>query len=347
MKNNKYPWLDWLRFLAAFIVVLGHSRMLIFAKYADLEKDSQNIFTSIFFAITRLGNEAVLMFFVMSGFFVGGIAFKRLSNNTFDLKNYVIDRTSRIMIPLIPSIVFMVGISLYLSLPINYLYVIGNIFALQNILVPELSENAALWTLGYEIWFYFFIAAIGMFNYNKSLSVLMICLFLAVFTKLMPHYFICWLIGVISFLWKPGKSYKLLGLGLIFLIYGCVGRQVGRGSESLDIKFLAIFLSSEEMARIIFSVGFALLIQQLILIKKLPQVEKIGTILASFSYTLYLIHFPIIHLFSVKGLQLKNLNLHSLFLYFMVIATSILVSLIMYFLFEGNTNYIRKKLKNI
>lgn len=344
-QNKSFPWIDWFRFLAAFIVVLAHSRMLIFVKYADLEPDSRNTLTSIFFAVTRLGNEAVLIFFVLSGFLVGGIAIERLSKSTFNLKSYLIDRATRIWIPLIPAIILMIGVSLYLDLPVNYWHVLGNTLALQSIFVPELQENAALWTLGYEIWFYFFIAALGLFKCNKAACLILLCLFIAAFTRLMPHYFVCWLIGAAAYLWKPGKSLKLLIFGIVIMIYGCLGRQVGRGSESLDIAFLQAFLPSEEMARVVFSAGFALLIGQLILIKKWPKLDNIGTQLAAFSYTLYLVHFPIIHLYSGKGLKLSSLDFHSLMTYSAVITSCLAVALIMYWLFERNTKYVRSLLK--
>jgi peptidoglycan/LPS O-acetylase OafA/YrhL len=57
----------------------------------------------IFFAATRLGGEAVLLFFVLSGFLVGGRIIRRAKSRTFSLKDYSVDRCSRILLPLIPA----------------------------------------------------------------------------------------------------------------------------------------------------------------------------------------------------------------------------------------------------
>ncbi len=351
MKTTYHPWLDWLRFLAAFIVVTGHSRDQLFVKYADLTE--RNIFITIWFMLTRLGNEAVMMFFVLSGFLVGGLALQRINDGTFKLKDYAIDRFTRIYLPLIPALLLTFGMQYYLSGDYNLTHIGAALLSLQGVVTGEtIPENEALWSLSYEVWFYILIVSTALWFKRKYIfSFLIIVTFGLVFTKLSLHYFLCWLVGAIAYLTAPKKVSKtLLIIGLMLCLYGSFGKQLNRGSESIDIKWLEIFIPSMEVARLIFSAGFALLIQQLVLMKPkgaLAKIERWGVPLAAFSYTLYLTHSPIIRFFK-HGLDYTNIetiNVNSFGIYIALILSSIMVSLIMYWLFEKNTNYIRSKLK--
>lgn len=82
-QKTYYYWLDLVRFIAAFLVLICHFRGAFFQEYTLLLGQQQNIVTFIFYSITRLGAEAVLIFFVLSGFLVGG------GNNKESSKWYV------------------------------------------------------------------------------------------------------------------------------------------------------------------------------------------------------------------------------------------------------------------
>ncbi len=108
MENKKhvhYAWLDAIRFIAAFLVLLCHSRNDFFMKYNFLDADQQGPISFLFYLIGRMGSEAVFAFFILSGFLVGGPGLERIFNSTFDLKNYTVDRSVRIMLPLVSAIV--------------------------------------------------------------------------------------------------------------------------------------------------------------------------------------------------------------------------------------------------
>ena len=67
-----YYWLDAIRFLAAFMVVFCHSRNDFFLPYGELPVEQKTLGTMLFYSLGRLGHEAVIVFFVLSGFLVGG-----------------------------------------------------------------------------------------------------------------------------------------------------------------------------------------------------------------------------------------------------------------------------------
>jgi len=57
------------------------------------------------FFIRRLANEAVTVFFVLSGYLVGGKLIEVGINGKLAVRNYCIDRSVRIYLPIIPAVV--------------------------------------------------------------------------------------------------------------------------------------------------------------------------------------------------------------------------------------------------
>ena len=99
--NNKihFYWLDTMRFVAAFMVLLSHSRNTFFPAFGDLPESQQNIFSMAFTMFCRMGHEAVIVFFVLSGFLVGGRGFERIQDGSMNVSSYAIDRFARICPP--------------------------------------------------------------------------------------------------------------------------------------------------------------------------------------------------------------------------------------------------------
>jgi peptidoglycan/LPS O-acetylase OafA/YrhL len=64
--------LDLLRGSAAFLVLSGHLRSYIFQSYGELAQESLPV--KAFYFGTGLGHQAVIIFFALSGFLVGGKA---------------------------------------------------------------------------------------------------------------------------------------------------------------------------------------------------------------------------------------------------------------------------------
>jgi peptidoglycan/LPS O-acetylase OafA/YrhL len=62
--------LDMVRGIAALAVMFGHIRGLFFLDYSDLAAPSPAV--TLFYAVTGLGHQAVMVFFVLSGCLIGG-----------------------------------------------------------------------------------------------------------------------------------------------------------------------------------------------------------------------------------------------------------------------------------
>ena len=72
MHKHRFITHDYLRVIVANLVVLGHLRALLFVDYHQLLPENQNISSKLFYLVTSSGHEAVIIFFVLSGFLVGG-----------------------------------------------------------------------------------------------------------------------------------------------------------------------------------------------------------------------------------------------------------------------------------
>jgi peptidoglycan/LPS O-acetylase OafA/YrhL len=342
-----YYWLDLVRFLAALLVVLGHYRVAFFVEYGLLPATDKNAIVLLFYLVTRLGHEAVLVFFVLSGFLVGGKSIIKIREQKFDVKSYALDRSVRILLPLIGSLLFIIPIYMVCGIKINLLQWIGNLLQLQGIFVEPVT--GPLWSLSYEAWFYIFFGAIGVIlnTYGKGLkplfsfAILLICAL--VFTKLNASYLFIWLSGAICYLFipvKPNKYVLRLILFLSFLLLGLL--QLSYSSRTLSLTG-----HNQDVLELCFSFCFSILICMIVAIKPTNMVtisiNRISVPLAAFSYTLYLTHYPLISLLNHFGFKKSDdINLHSLCLFLLAIAFALVVGYAVYWVFERRTPLVKK-----
>jgi len=100
--NNRLAHLDLMRGLAALMVCAGHLRAFLLVDSAKIQ--SPGLITKALYFLTGLGHQAVVVFFVLSGFFVGGGIVKAHSQNKWVWKLYAIRRLSRFWIVLLPAL---------------------------------------------------------------------------------------------------------------------------------------------------------------------------------------------------------------------------------------------------
>ncbi len=167
--------LNAIRGLAALAVVLGHVRTLLFPAFTAAAASSGGEGGPRL----TLGHEAVMVFFVLSGFLVGGSVLRSFQRGSWSWRGYLIKRLVRLWIVLVPAIALGLALdcagvwlfggsgSLY-SAPPGQDYVslaalrseregpviMGNLLFLQRIFVPTLGTNVPLWSLANEFWYY-------------------------------------------------------------------------------------------------------------------------------------------------------------------------------------------------
>ncbi len=297
---NQRVVLDALRAGSAFAVVANHC--LIYALTAEGDPHS-SIRRFAFF--TEFGHQAVVVFFALSGFLVGAKSIESFCWRDRSISSYCIDRVTRIYTVLAPAL--LIGgmldcISGWIGptagfdsgaawKSISLAAFFGNLSGLQGLLVPVFGSNAALWSLSYELWCYilFPIALLAFCGRSKSSRIAAVLFFvsaLAVLPTALLKYCVFWLVGLSA--WKPPRLNPLIPASLlaIFLAATKLGfsdiRTVGYGLY-LGIAFSTALLIASFHGR----EGI-----------ESSLVAKCAGNLSAFSFSLYLIHYPVIHFFT-------------------------------------------------
>ena len=354
---QRAPWLDWIRFTAAFMVMACHARGSNWVEWNLLLKADQTWSAKTFFSLTRAGMEWVVVFFVLSGFLVGGGVIRKTAERRFNLPQFAVDRASRIWVPLLPALLFSTVVAAICGITTTLGGLAGNLFGLQGVLVDNYGHNEPLWSLSYEIWFYVIAGALAVAITRKSwarlCAVASLIISVAVFTKLSPWLLLCWSIGALAIFtgprWQPNFA-ALAGLSLA--LAGAAISQLQSGTNVAALKGLSGLLPSRDLALLIESIGVAILIGAMV---RLPptaplmiSVECAGPKLAAFSYTLYLTHYPVLSLWEhFAPSKYAELNTGSLLAFGMKIASCIALALAAYHLFESRTDMVRERFRKL
>ncbi|MBM3562748.1 MAG: acyltransferase [Alphaproteobacteria bacterium] len=304
------------RWLGALVVLAVHTSNL-FINIADIMSapHAPLVYVWWFYAAFELGHQAVLAFFVMSGYLVGGAVLAHLRKNQGFLREYLIHRVSRIYLVVGPAVVFTlvldsIGRWLFASSGVyewplfkghfSALLFLASFLNLQGIGFDYFGTNGPLWSLACEFWYYVTFPLLLLpfaRNYPLALRLLGFALgaglFLAISTP--PSWF---KFGYI--LWAGGAFATLIPRPIIrsrwaaLLLYAAVVviiRLVVRGhlvethpwvADAADLLGSSLFIIVLLAFRYGPSEGFSLLR------------FKFHKTLADFSFSLYSIHMPIL-----------------------------------------------------
>jgi peptidoglycan/LPS O-acetylase OafA/YrhL len=176
--------LDGLRGLAALYVVIHHARYLLHEGYSEGYLRHPETYSllekSMVYALAafRWGHEAVLFFFVLSGFVIH-LRYAREAierpERRFGLGGYLLRRARRLYPPLLAALLITFALDylgMRLALPIYFgqtpytlinetihphldlATLAGNLAFVMDTYVPAYGSNGPLWSLKYEWWFY-------------------------------------------------------------------------------------------------------------------------------------------------------------------------------------------------
>src|SRR5438093_211100 len=90
LSNRGSIFLDLLRGLSALAVMVGHLRGLFFVSFGDVQ--APTLLVSIVYFLTSLGHEAVIVFFVLSGYFIAGNVLRSLADGSWNWRAYMTRR---------------------------------------------------------------------------------------------------------------------------------------------------------------------------------------------------------------------------------------------------------------
>lgn len=313
--------LDLVRGLSALAVLLGHLRLVIWPDF-HLLSAPDNLQKMAYF-LTGFGNQAVLIFFVLSGYLVGGSVWSSRGNP--QLKAYLIARLSRLWLVLIPALVFTYLVDLWilrfdpgvLASPrlANFssdggVYVIhhdfwvflGNLTFVQTVWVPVFGSNGPLWSLACEAWYYLLfpmcvwgVAGRKTVGARIAWLVLTMCV-LALMPQKMLMLFPAWLAGAavhwVPYAWTVFRStmvsVALLGLFVVALTLhrlDVVPQLFARQNDWALAIFCAAWCTSLHHGRKVVWAGW---------------VRSVVIRMSDVSFTMYIFHMPMVFLVAVS-----------------------------------------------
>jgi len=262
------------------------------------------------------GQEAVILFFVLSGFVI--FYSQKDKNVKMNKQNYFFARVIRIY----PVFLFALLIS-YLSVcinqnamvPINLKLLIENIFMLQDfsigkpgVWVDTYMGNGPLWSLSYEWWFYIlfipvlFVKPLLQIHLVFGISIISLVIYLFVPNQicLWLAYFLIWWSGVEAAKKYISESLHKPIIPVVYLLF-----------VILLMVFYTIFVFKGQLKFGIFPVlfirhfGMALIFYSFLIffnvLKINIQKNNILVRFAPYSYAFYILHYPLLNIFNSKG----------------------------------------------
>lgn len=313
-----------IRGLAAIAVLIFHVRYRFFLDYADLVDPT--VWQKFFYMITAFGHDAVMVFFVLSGYFISRSVIRDHRSARWSWKGYLVNRLVRLCVVLLPGLLLTLfwdrlGLGLFPNHPVytgvgqdwihDFFSVrlrldlptfLGNVGFLQGVLVAPFGSNEPLWSLAYEFWYYILFPCLwlalvgGQIKIWKRVAYAGAAGFLLAFLgSRIALYFPIW----------------LLGTAVVFIPASKRIRERSRYLVPLAIAFFGMLVVSTHAAPVKQLLGGSVL--------KIDYVTGLGTawllyillhaseprilgtpyraaakVFAGLSYTLYVVHMPLL-----------------------------------------------------
>lgn len=351
-----------LRGLAAFVVATAHLRAAMYPAVRDVAGPPL-WFQGLAFA-SGFAHQAVLVFFVISGWLVGGSLLNRIGEPRA-IANYAIDRATRLWTVLIPTFVLtlLFAIAIGTASPADFrlssdnphsaLTFMGNLVGLQGILLPDFGENFPLWSLANETWYYVLFPLLALACIARDNTLRLVCGgALLALGFLLPTaivgYFLVWLLGVaFSRIRIECGTGMRWGWALLVL----AGAGYYRLTGELDAFELST-LGQDVVCSLLYLVLLSSLQFKAAPSALVSRLGATGKFFAEFSFSLYVLHVPVIgvlHYWVRTHLGVERLSpfdsVHTA-LFFAMLAALLLSAYLSYLLFESRTYRIRTAIKN-
>jgi peptidoglycan/LPS O-acetylase OafA/YrhL len=364
-RNLGFAHLDAMRAVAACVVVHNHCWNILVRNY----QSGDGILWKIPYMLAGLAPDAVIVFFVISGFWITSSVVGRVERGTWSWQDYAIDRLSRLWLVLIPVVLlgslldaigrYGLGVPLYLgtqgarfqtidvadhlSLPIA----IGNVLFLQTLVVPTVGSNGPLWSLANEFWYYFWFPAFFMLWQRKGANLMVALIALGtmfLFSSLVIG-FGCWLLGSLAFFLLPSTKAMLTArpsLRRLSLFLGGAGLVC-----ALVIPRLLHFTYAAHSIVVALGMMVAVLAMSAANCRLPPVVGWLAAYGANASYSLYALHFPVMMLIATLFVAHRPLDpsVGSLLLCLLIWAALVAVGYLFSLIAERPTPVVRARMK--
>jgi peptidoglycan/LPS O-acetylase OafA/YrhL len=365
---NEFDWhsilISLLRGTAAIIVATAHLRAAVYPSLRAVS-DAPIWFKLLAF-ICGFAHQAVLVFFVISGWLVGGSLLNQM-REPHAIANYAIDRVTRLWTVLVPTSLLTLLIAfdldainprkldLSLTNPYSATVFAGNLVGLQGVILPNFGENFALWSLANETWYYLLFPLIVVVFFGRANVTRVTCLALSfVLCYILPAsivgYFLIWLLGVtFSRIRIECGNHVRWSWAVLVVVTSVYFRLKGEldafevstlGQDILCSVLYLVLLSSLQF-RASSRSHFVLLLR------------KLARFLAEFSFTLYVLHVPLIGLLRRLSAGLVGRQVFSpssamhTGIFFGMLGILLISAYVSYLLFESKTYLVRNLAKDL
>lgn len=354
-----------LRGLAAIEVAAAHLRAEIFPGLRELGNPPL-AYQLLAFA-TGFAHQAVVVFFVISGWLVGGSLLNKLASGApTPLRSYAVDRCSRLWTVLLPALLLMLAVGAVTGAidtgtpdaaranAYSLTAFVGNLFGLQTVLVDNYAGNYALWSLSNETWYYVqFPLLVLTLTPGSPIRQLAAASALVLLVSALPLplslYFGVWLLGVLFSRLRIECGRWVQAVFAILLLAASAYFRIKGNNDDLDMSSLVqdVVISLPLLAWLasLQSPFFATSPAR-------RRLARIVHLLSEFSFTLYVTHIPLIwlmrHLMQETS-GVNRLDPHFAFAYAGyagMLALLLTGAYLSYLVFESQTFRVRRVLKS-
>ena len=342
--------LHFVRDAAAQIVLLGHA--LRFLRFESFEPPH----------LPLMQNLGVVAFFFISGIVIAAA----IDRDDVSFRGYMWDRITRIFVPLIPALFFVLAVDLCIKLydfyPAAYrnslnvstfvanallifnypsIQIFGYTIDLSLIEAGPLGSIRPLWTIVIEFWIYVFVGYLALRKSGGKLArALALLLFIYAIPVILENAIggrgrsltLIWLTGAAFYYavsrtdilkWLERSWWLLVGATILMFLTSPIPK-----SYSLTYNLIAC------LAIVSFLEGA----RRFGLFARLPTLGTAAKALASYSYSLYLVHYTI--LLAVIGLLVEHMHRGALLVLVLVLCNVIAIAF--WWLFENRYHYVRQ-----
>ena len=364
--NRRLANLDLLRGLAALLVCASHLREFLMVDYGQIK--SPTIIDRIFYFTTGLGHQAVMVFFVLSGYLVGGSVLTAYQSGRWSWVNYSLRRMSRLWMVLLPALVLTLAFdslgrhwspagydgkfeavcnsvpTLAAPADLRATTFLGNAFFLQTIEVPRLGTNGPLWSLANEFWYYaLFPLLCGVWFLRLWRGRFLFALVVALLIWWLPAAIIwgggIWLFGVLAFwLGRQERVRKFCSHPAWILFAGALSFGSLAASKTTSVFGTDWCIGG----------AFALWVIGLAACEhRFNWLKHFSAGLSEMSYSLYLVHFPLLAFIFFCFFDGKKFSPDTpSYLWFVsLLALCVAYGGAIWWCFERNTDRLRKRIE--
>ncbi|MEQ1725723.1 MAG: acyltransferase [Sphingopyxis sp.] len=370
MTGQRLVHIDMLRGAAALLVCVGHVRGLLWVDYSALAYP--NVVDRALYFLTGLGHQAVILFFALSGFLVGGAAFARIRAGTWRAGDYALRRLTRLWTVLLPALLFtwaldtlgrdVLGLGGYdgsywpllssgpppgQGADTSIAAFFTNALFLQTIAGPTFGSNGPLWSLANEFWYYCtiplaWVALVSPYRWWVRFAA---GLWSVAAMLLLPRELVMlgaiWLVGALA--WRATTPLQSLE-----------PRRRGWLAAALALPVLAglvlIDLRPGMLADLLLGAATALWLPALACAPAWGGLyAKVSKAISEISYTLYVVHFPLLFFLASALFLPRQFAPDFIGMLWFTAATivALLYAAVMWRLFERNTDHIRRRMTDM